>query len=255
MLKKEIKGIIKNPIYFIIMFLPMVLAFIMSEGTKNYLSQHIQNSFSVDTVKEVVMYDEILLNSKVQFAVSELNFMLMMSAVLAGLSIFEERKLHVWDRIVCKSNFVLIKFFIHYVFSLIMITSNVIGYRLLFDICFPINSICIFLSIPIISISLGLFFGLSVYNKAILSNTIMMIVMLMGYFGGALSLTSVLSNTKFMDLLMYLSPLTIANRLIFKDLIQINFGNDLLIWILIFFTFVITFILLIGRRMRNGACI
>lgn len=83
----------------------------------------------------------------------------------------------------------------------------------------------------------------------------MMVVMLMGYFGGALSLTSVLSNTKFMDLLMYLSPLTIANRLIFKDLIQINFGNDLLIWILIFLTFVITFILLIRRRMRNSACI
>ena len=255
MLKKEIKGIIKNPIYFIIMFLPMVLAFIMSEGTKNYLSQHIQNSFSVDTVKEVVMYDGILLNSKVQFAVSELNFMLMMSAVLAGLSIFEERKLYVWDRIVCKSNFVLIKFFIHYVFSLIMITSNVIGYRLLFDIRFPINSICIFLSIPIISISLGLFVGLLVYNKAILSNIIMMIVMIMGYFGGAISLTSVLSNTKFMNVLMYLSPLTMANRLIFKDLIHIDWGNDLFIWILIILIFAVTLIFLIARRLRNGACI
>lgn len=255
MLKKEIKGIIKNPIYFIIMFLPMVLAFIMSEGTKNYLSQHIQNSFSVDTVKEVVMYDGILLNSKVQFAVSELNFMLMMSAVLAGLSIFEERKLHVWDRVVCKSNFVLIKFFTHYTFSFIMITSNVIGYRLLFDIRFPINSICIFLSIPIISISLGLFVGLLVYNKAILSNIIMMIVMIMGYFGGAISLTSVLSNTKFMNVLMYLSPLTMANRLIFKDLIHIDWGNDLFIWILIILIFAVTLIFLMVRRLKNGAII
>ena len=255
MLKKEIKGIIKNPVYIIIMFLPLFLTFIMSEGTKNYLSQHFQNSTAVNTAKEVILYNGVLLNSKSQFAVSELNFMLMMCAILAGLSIFEERKLHVWDRVVSKGNFILIKIFTHYAFSLIMILFNVIGYWILFDISFPIKSICIFLSIPIVSISFGLFVGILVYNRAMLSNTVLMIVMLMGYFGGALSLTSVLSNTKFMNVLMYISPLTMANKLIFKDLIHINWGNDLFIWISTILVFTLLFIFLIVRRLKNGASI
>ncbi len=255
MLKKEIKGIIKNPVYLIIMFLPLLLTFIMSEGTKKYLSQHIQSSAVINTAKEVILYDGTLLNSKVQFAVSELNFMLMMCAILAGLSIFEERKLHVWDRVVSKGDFMLIKFFTHYAFSLIMILFNVIGYWVLFDISFPIKSIWVFLSIPVFSISLGLFVGLLVYNRAMLSNTVLMIVMLMGYFGGALSLTSVLSNTKFMNVLMYLSPLTIANQLIFKDLIHVNWGNDLWIWISIVLIFELIFVSLIGRRIKSGASI
>lgn len=256
MLKKEIRGIIKNPVYFIIMFLPMFLVFIMSEGTKNYLSQHIQSSVAIiDTAKEVVIYEGILLNSKVQFAVSELNFMLMMCAVLVGLSILEERRLHVWDRVVSKGDFMLVKFFTHYAFSLIMIVLNVIGYQILFDIGFSVKSMCIFLSIPIISILPGLFVGLVVSNRAVLSNTVLMIVMMTGYFGGALSLTSVLSNTKFMNVLMHLSPLTMANRLIFKDMIDVNWGNDLWIWILTVFIFMVIFVLLMVRRVKNGASI
>ncbi len=82
-----------------------------SEGTKNYLSQNIQSAIVVNTAKEVILYDGMVLNSKVQFAVSELNFMLMMCAILAGLSIFEERKLHIWDRVVNKGNFLHIMHF------------------------------------------------------------------------------------------------------------------------------------------------
>ena len=252
MLKKEIKGIIKNPVYFIIMCLPQLLTFIMSEGTKSYLSQHIQSIVAVNTVKEVIMYDGVLLNSKVQFAVSELNFMLMMCAILAGLSIFEERKLYVWNG---KGNFITIKFLTHYVFSLVLIVFNILGFRILFNIGFSIESLYIFISVPIISIILGLFVGLLAANRAILSNAILMIVMLTGYFGGALSLTSVLSNTKFMNVLMYLSPLTMANRLIFKNLVHVNWGNDLLIWILEIFVFVSIVVSLIGRRVKNGASI
>lgn len=255
MLKKEIKGIIKNPVYFIIMCLPQLLTFIMSEGTKSYLSQHIQSIVAVNTVKEVIMYDGVLLSSKVQFAVSELNFMLMMCAILAGLSIFEERKLYVWNRVVGKGNFITIKFLTHYVFSLVLIVFNILGFRILFNIGFSIESLYIFISVPIISIILGLFVGLLAANRAILSNAILMIVMLTGYFGGALSLTSVLSNTKFMNVLMYLSPLTMANRLIFKNLVHVNWGNDLLIWILEIFVFVAIVVSLIGRRVKNGASI
>lgn len=255
MLRKEVKGIIKNPVYFIVMLLPLLLTFIMSEGTKNYLSQHFQSTIVLNTAKEIIIYDGILLDSKVQFAVSELSFMLMIVAILAGLSIFEERKLHVWDRVVSKGNFMLIKFFSHYAFSLIMIIVNVIGYWILFDINFPIKSIGVFLSIPIISIILGLFVGLLACSRAILSNTVLMIVMMMGYFGGAISLTSVLSNTKFMNVLMYLSPLTRVNRLIFKDLIQVNRGNDLWIWILTVLVFATVLISLMGRRVKDGAII
>lgn len=136
-----------------------------------------------------------------------------------------------------------------------MILFNVIGYWILFDISFPIKSICIFLSIPIVSISFGLFVGILFYNRAMLSNTVLTIVMLMGYFGGALSLTSVLSNTKFMNVLMYISPLTMANKLIFKDLIHINWGNDLFIWISIILIFTLLFIFLMVRRLKNGSSI
>ena len=127
--------------------------------------------------------------------VSELNFMLMMCAILAGLSIFEERKLHVWNRVVDKGNFIIIKFITHYVFSLILIGFNVLGFYILFNISFLTESLYIFITVPIMSIILGLFVGLLAANRAMLSNTILMIVMLTGYFGGALSLTSVLSNS------------------------------------------------------------
>ncbi len=136
-----------------------------------------------------------------------------------------------------------------------MIAFNIIGYRILFDICFPLKSIFVFLSIPIISISLGLFIGLLVQGRAMLSNTVLMIVMLMGYFGGALSLTSVLSNTKFMNVLMYISPLTMSNQLIFKDLIRVNWGNALWIWISIVLIFASIFIFLMRRRVKDGASI
>lgn len=255
MLRKEIKRLIHNPVYFIIMSLPLMLSFIMSEGTKSYLSQHLQGAIAVKTVKEVILYDGPLLNSKVQFAVSELNFMLMVCAVLAGLSMFEERKLHVWDRVVCKGRIVLLKFLTHYAFSLIMITFNIIGYRILFDIGFSIKSVGIFLSIPIISISVGLFVGILAYNRAMLSNTILMLVMMMGYFGGALSLTSVLSNTKFMNVLMHVSPLTIANRLIFKDLLHMQWGKDLWTWLCIVLICELILVSLMVRRVKNGSSI
>lgn len=255
MLRKEIKAIIKNPVYFVIIVLPLFLAFIMSEGTKSYLSQHRQISEAVNTAREIIPYNGVVLNSKAQFAVSELNFMLMMCAILAGLSLFEERRLHVWDRVVEKNKFILIKFFIHYGVSVLMIVFNIVGFWLLFDIKMSVKSIFVFLSVPLISILLGFFVGITAKGRAVLSNTILMIVMIMGYFGGALSLTSVLSNTSFMNVLMRLSPLTMANKLVFKDLIGISMGNDLLLWILLISIFAGTFIFLIGRKIKNGASI
>lgn len=253
MLKKEIRGIMKSPVYFIIAALPLLLTFIMSEGTRNYLVQHSQSSAVVRAAKEVALYDGASLPARVQFAVSELHFMLMMCAVLAGLSLFEERKLHVWDRAVRKSEFVLIKFFTHYAFSLAMIAFNVVGFWVLFDIRFPIHSLCIFFSVPLISILLGLFAGVTVRNRAMLSNSVLMAVMMMGYFGGALSLTSVLENTPFTSLLMYLSPLTWANQLIFKALLGVAWGKDLFIWGAVVLLFAGTFSFLMRKRVKHGA--
>ncbi len=255
MIRKEIKGMVRNPVYFIIMILPIILTFIMSEGTQNYLSQHKQISEAVNTAKEIIIYQGILLNSKVQFAVSELNFMLMMYAILAGLTVFEEIKLHIWDRIVNKNEFILIKYLTHYGFSVFMIIFNMACFWVLFDIKMPIESIFIFLSVPIISILLGIFVGIVVFDRAMLSNTILMTVMMMGYFGGALSLTSVLANTKFMDVLMYFSPLTIANKLIFKILLNIDLEGYLLIWTGLVILIAGTFTYLIKRRIKYGAII
>lgn len=253
MLKKEIKGILKSPVYFIIAVLPLLLTFIMSEGTGNYLAQHSQSAAVVRATKEIALYDGASLSSRMQFAVSELNFMLMMCAVLAGLSLFEERKLHVWDRAVRKGEFVLIKFFTHYAFSLAMIALNVVGFWALFDIRFPLYSLCVFFSVPMISVILGLFAGAVVRNRAMLSNSVLMAVMMMGYFGGALSLTSVLENTPFMNLFMYLSPLTWANKLIFKALLGVEWGKDLFIWMAVVLLFAGTFGFLIGKRVKHGA--
>lgn len=255
MFRKEIKGILKNPAYFIIMILPLFLTFIMSEGTKNYLSQFTKTTEVLNSTKEIVLYNALILESKLQFAVSELNFMLMMYAILAGLSIFEERRLHIWDRVVNKVSFIFTKFIVHYIFAIIIIAFNMLGFWILFNIKFPIKSTCMFLCMPIISIVLGLFIGIIVKNRAILSNTILMMVMMMGFFGGALSLTSVLANTKYANVLMYLSPLTMANKLIFKDLINLNWGNDFLIWIAFISIFLGACISMIGRRIRNGSII
>lgn len=255
MFRKEIKAIIKNPAYFIIMILPLTLTFIMSEGTKNYLSQFTKTTEVFNSTKEIVLYNGMILASKFQFAVSELNFMLMMYAILAGLSILEERRLHVWDRVVNKKSFILTKFFVHYIFAIIIIALNIFGFWVIFNIVFSIKCICMFLCMPIISIVLGLFIGVTVNNRAILSNIILMMVMMMGFFGGALSLTSVLANTKYANVLMYLSPLTMANKLIFKDLINLNWGNDFLIWIAFISIFLGACITMIARRIRNGSII
>lgn len=237
------------------MFLPLLFTFILSEGTQHYLSQHINSELDINTVKNIILYNGIVLNSRTQFAVSELSFMLMMCAILSGLNVFEERTLHVWDRVVCKRLFLLIKFVIHFLFTVIMIGVNTFFLKMAFNISFSVKAILIFLSIPIISIPMGILVGMNVKNRTLLSNTILMIVMMMGYFGGALSLTSVLSNTRFMNLLMYISPLTIANKLIFKEMIHIAWTFDIVVWIVLCLVLSTIFTLLISWRIKNGASI
>ncbi|UTC63153.1 ABC transporter permease [Treponema sp. OMZ 787] len=255
MLKKEIKGIVKNPVYYIVMILPFIITFIMSEGTKNYLLQRPEFTQKINVAKEIVLYSGQILDAKIQFAVSELNFMLLMASILIGLSVFEERRLHIWDRIVDKRKFVSVKFFAHYVFSVVMIVFNLILFAVIFDMQTPFKSILILLSMPIVSMLFGILIGLIVQNRAMLSNTILMIVMFMGFFGGALSLTSVLSNTKFMNVLMYISPLTLANKLIYKNLIHVTMGRELFIWIVFILGFAGLFIAFIERRIKNGTVI
>lgn len=255
MIKKEFKGAIRNPAYYIVMLLPILLTFIMSEGTKGYLSQGLQDQAIIRTTREISLYNGLILGSKEQFAVSELNFMLLIYSILPGLSIFEERRLHIWDRLVKKSQLLIVKFIVYYILSLIMIAINVLVFKFCFNISFPSRSICIFCSLPIVSVFLGLFIGVLVNNRTMLSNTLLMLVMIMGYFGGALSLTSVLANTKFMNVLMKLSPLSMVNRLIFKDLISMNWGNDLWVWSSLLLIISILLIGLISRRVKNGASI
>ncbi|UTC64007.1 hypothetical protein E4O00_08965 [Treponema sp. OMZ 788] len=255
MLKKEIKGIVKNPVYYIVMILPFIITFIMSEGTKNYLLQRTEFTHKINVAKEIVLYSGQILDAKIQFAVSELNFMLLMAAILIGLSVFEERRLHIWDRIVDKRKFISVKFFAHYGFSVVMIVFNLMLFALIFDMQTPFKSILILLSMPTVSMLFGILIGLIVQNRAMLSNTILMIVMFMGFFGGALSLTSVLSNTKCMNVLMYISPLTLANKLIYKNLINVNMGRELFIWIAFILGFAGLCIAFIERRMKNGTVI
>lgn len=253
MFVKEVKSIFKNPIYYMILILPIILTLFMSEGTKNYLSREINNREIINTSKEVVIYDGKTLDSKEQFAVSELNFMLLMVSVLAGLNLFEERRLHIWDRVVQKNKFYFIKFLSHFIFSIIMVILNIAVFKFLLKIDFNLKSVFIFISVAIISINFGLFVGIIVKTRAAVSNTIMMIVMLMGYFGGALSLSSVLENTKFMNILIYISPLTFANKIIFKNLINISCLNEFIVWILLLIISSTLFSFYVQRRIKNGS--
>lgn len=255
MLKKEVKGIVNNPAYGIVILLPLVLTFIMSEGTKNYLLPHASTGETLQVAKEIVLYHGTILDAKIQFAVSELNFMLMMCAVPTGLNLLEERRTHVWDRVVGKKNFVFTKFLVHYGFALFMVLVNVVGFRWLFGIRIPIGSVLVFFSVPVLSLLFGLFVGLTVNTRAMVSNTVLVVVMLMGYFGGAWSLTSVLENTKVMNLLMYVSPITTANKLIFKDLLRIHFGSSLLLWLTLVMVLSALFLSLIKRRIDHGAVV
>lgn len=252
--KKEIISIVKNPVYYIIMFLPFILAFIMSEGTKNYINLNNISNIALK-ITNIELYKGIILNSRIQFAVSELSFMLMMTSILIGQSLFQERSLHIWDRIVKKESFIAKKFLYNYIFTIVMIVINTIMYNYILDILLSYKSILILSTLPIISLLLGIYISLTVKNKAILSNTILMIVMLSGYFGGALSMTSVLQNTKYMNYLMYLSPITFSNKLIFKDFLKINIVNEIIIWILSLFILSTILIYLIKRRIKNGSII
>ncbi|MDO5718999.1 MAG: hypothetical protein Q4P34_08445 [Tissierellia bacterium] len=253
MLKKELKLMIKNPAYFIIAILPFALSFFMSEGTKNYLLQYAVQADEIISSKEVIIYTGKVLDARAQFATSELSFMVMMSSILIGLSVFEERRLHIWDRLVGKERLLCLKFALHYIYDIILIMINLFLYKVAFGIEFPAKAYLLFSSIPIISLFLGMIIGLTVNSRAVLSNSILMIVMLLGYFGGALSLTSVLANTRFMNVLMYISPLTIVNKLIFSSIIGLE--KSFALWFISLAVFAIISLFFLNRRIKDGAVI
>ncbi len=255
MLSREIFKIIKSPVYYLFLFIPFLLTFFMSQGTSGYLESYLSSQGEVSTAVPVLVYSGKHLGADVQFAISELGLMLMMLANLSGLSLFEDRRLHIWDRIIDKNRFVFIKFISHFIFAIFMILISSLLYRFVYDIEFDIEVILVFLSISILGILFGISIGSLAKNRAVLSNVIMLVVMLMGYFGGALSLTSVLSNIKFMEYLMYLSPLTIANRVVFEDMLGFDSLRYAYIWIGEFSVLFILFISIILRRSKHDSII
>lgn len=255
MLKKEIYAIVKNPVYYMLLFLPFLLSFFMSEGIKNYSTKDFVSLESINTTKEVILYSGTFLNAKIQFMVSELNFMIMMISTLIGLNVLEDRRLHIWDRVIDKDRFLLVKVFIHYIYSALMVIISLLLFKICFDITFPFKSVIIFLSFPLLSLSMGILAGIYIDNRTVLSNTLMMIVMLFGYLGGSLSLSSVLSTTKFMRYLMYVSPVTLGNKIIFLQILGIdNIGSYISFIAVIFVVLIISFIF-IKRRLKNGSII
>ena len=172
MVYKEVKGMMHNLAYLSIMVLPLLLTFIMASGTKNYLVDVSGLKESGNVLSNVSVYQGTLLDSKAQFAVSELSFMVMMVSNLIGLNVFEERDKHVWDRVVCKNQFIGMKFFMHVGFSLLMILLNVVCYKYLFGVKIPLSAILVFISITLICLPFGILVGMFVQSRAMVSNKI-----------------------------------------------------------------------------------
>lgn len=234
----------KNKAYYILLILPALLAFFMSEGTKGYL----ENIYSTG---DETLYTGKFLFASTQFAISELNFIVLMTASFLGLSILEERSLHIWDRIIDKSKFLFTKAIIHYIYTLVMVLVSVLLFRILFDLNLSLNAILIMCTVPILSLCIGTIAGIFLENRTVLSNTVLMIVMLFGYFGGALSLSSMLSTTKYMNYLIYLSPLTLINKVLFMEYLELEYKNMLFIWIGVVVVLSFLTILLVKRRLEN----
>ncbi|MGF7109796.1 hypothetical protein [Treponema pedis] len=253
MWKKELTLMLKNPVYAVMPILPFLLTFFMSEGTKNYILRNFTEREAVYTAAEVIIYRGPLLTAQMQFAISELSFILMMCAIPAGLNIFEERHKNIWNRVVCKRRFLTVKFLLHFVFAVIITAVSLALFYLIYNIKIPFTAATVFLSIPVLSILFGLAMGLTVQNRTVLSNSIMMIVMLLGYLGGALSLTSVLSSTKYMNVLMYLSPLTLADTLIFRQLLGYTNFNGIMPYITVHISGTVLCLTHIIRKVRNDS--
>lgn len=252
MFKKEIQLLSRKSSHWILCILPFFLAFFMSEGTKNYLNQWMMTGEAVSTNQEIVLYTGKIIDAKTQFAISELHTMLFMVSTLIGLHIFEERKLHIWDRVIAKERFLSIIFLTYYLFSFLMIIVNLILYRVIFKLNFPISSILLFLSIPFISLNMGLVAGLYLQSRSVIVNVLMMICMLFGYLGGALSLVSVLSTTKIMDKIMYLSPISLANKIVFSQMLDLSTGNYKIFWFVLVFMTIGISIILIRRKVYDS---
>lgn len=230
MLRKEMRKIARNRAYWLLMLLPFALAFFMSEGTQSYLDRFSPVSHAVAGAKEVILYQGVLLDARTQFAVSELSFMLLMVATLLGNNIFEERRLRIWDRVIDKNRFLAVKSLVHYLYAAGMIVVSLGLYRLAFGLRFPAPAVFVFFTLPVLGLCIGLAAGVTLPSRAVVSNTTMMTVMLFGYLGGALSLSSVLATTNIMRWIMHLSPITAANRLIFAEMLGHSDANRWIAW-------------------------
>lgn len=255
MIRKELKSMFHNSAYWIVAILPLLLTFLMSQGTKQYLESSTSQQVLYTSMHHVSMYSGLMLQGDFQFAVSELSFMVMMISNLVGLNVFEERRIHVFDRVPNKKGFIAMKFGMHVLYAAILIVCNTICYKIFLGIHLPIKAILIFFSISLISIPFGIVVGLYAKSRVTVSNIILMLVMLMGYFGGALSLTSVLANTRYMKALMYGSILTIANKLVFKTLLGLPLQTTLMIWSISVIGICVVCSILIVRRIDHGAVI
>lgn len=253
MIKKEIKQLLRSPSYYIMLLLPFLLIFFMSEGTKGYLAPLPPSPSSVSA--PILLYQGILLNAQQQFAVSELTFMLFMSTILLGLNILKERQTNVWNRVICKKRFLLIKSGVHAVYHLLLITVTLGLLYFFYQISYSWYDILCFISVSCISLPFAVFIGLKASSQTILSNLMLLSVMLLGYFGGALSLSSVLANTKGMNILRYLSPLTLVNQCIYRDILSCSNSTITIAWWSVVFILSTSLLILIQRRVTYDSII
>ncbi|MDO5695835.1 MAG: hypothetical protein Q4P30_03645 [Eubacteriales bacterium] len=253
MFRQSLRGIIRGPAYYLLSILPFVLTLFLSAGTQGYLDRFAETAVHVPG--PVVRYSGPVLGAAEQFAVSELSFILMMVSVLTGLAVLRERHLHVWDRLPCRGRFFAVHLLTHVGYGLWVLGLNSVLYIIVFEIRFSVSQLAVFASILPLAVLFGGFTALCVRERSVLSNIVLMAVMLSGYLGGALSLTAVLQNTRFMNVLRYASPLTLVNEVIYRMHLHLLQGENLVAWAVTLMA--LSIILLIGceRRIRHGSII
>lgn len=230
MFRKELRHLRHQyGLLFFIIFAPALLTFVMGQGTMHYqagIGQAVQ-----DLGARIRVLDVPRITSTQSFAISATTFFAMMLSNFIAHDLYRERENRTLDRHPSKARLLLTKGLLYAVLLLLMILISNLANRLFYGIRWTLPMIGLFWSTGFISIPFGFLIALTAHSKQVLSNIVLMIVMLLGYFSGTLSLMSVLKNTPLMRHLIYISPLTWLNEALTHRFLHVA-DQSLLPWLI-----------------------
>lgn len=249
MFKKELRHLGRNyGLLFFIVFAPALLTFIMGQGTMHY------NPGIGQTVRDLGARIQVLnlprITSTQSFAISATTFFAMMLSNFIAHDLYQERENRTLDRHPSKARLLMAKGLLYAAVLLLMILISGLTNRLFYGIQWTLPMIGLFWSTGFLSIPFGFLIALKAHSKQVLSNIALMIVMLLGYFSGTLSLMSVLKNTPIMRRLIYISPLTWLNEALTHRFLGVA-DHALLPWLIYAGALLAVMCILINRSLHH----